>query len=116
MAWEKEINSVFINEENKLIAQKVVDTLHNKLENITITCTKVPDIRLKVNSRVFFRMKKSCATDFFLVRDAEYPLLNKTTDSSQHTHTISGDKIKTLNNYDMQKIIQYIEEAYHKHK
>lgn len=116
MAWEKEINSVFITEENKVIAQKIVNILHKKFTNITATCSKVPDIRLKVNSRVFFRMKKSCATDFFLVRDAEYPLLNKTTDSSQHTHTISGDKLKSLDDNNLQTIIKYIEEAYHRYK
>ena len=116
MAWEKEISTVFINQEKKLFAQNIVDNLYKKLPNITITCSKVPDIRLKINSRVFFRMKKSCATDFFLVRDADYPFLTKTTDSSQHTHTISGEKIQSLSSDDMQKIIQYIEEAYHKYK
>lgn len=116
MAWENEINTVFIQHENKSLAQNIVDNLYKKLSNITITSSKVPDIRLKINSRVFFRMKKSCATDFFLVRDADYPLLTKTTNSSQHTHTISGERIKSLNSDDMQKILQYIEEAYHKYK
>lgn len=113
MSYEKEINSVFSDENNSNYAKKVIDYIDKNLRDVSITVSKVPDIRFKINNRVFFRIKKSCAIDFFLDRNQDYEGIKRTTITSTHTHDITGKKTKYLidNKFDLLK--NYIEQSYH---
>lgn len=94
MNWDQEIHKVFTDSENNQFAKSFLEKLKTKLmeanqkfSNIEFHTTKVPDFRLKINKRVFLRMQKSCATDFYLEKGKTYPLIN-IIQGSQHTHAI----------------------------
>lgn len=122
MNWDQKINKVFTNSENNQFAKSFLEKLKTKLKaadqklsDIEVYVTKVPDFRLKINKRVFLRMQKSCATDFYLQKDKTYPLIN-IIQGSGHSHAIKGQEIKDLSPNQLNTILDYVMQAYYKFK
>ncbi len=114
MSYEVEVNSVFTNSTNRDYAQQVVNFITDRFEDASINLSNVPDIRFLSPAGVFFRIKRSCAIDFFLNRYQDYEHLNQTTAKSTHTHGITGKNARHLIDTDFDVLKHYIEQSYSK--
>ena len=120
--WDQEINKVFTDSENNSFAKSFLKKLktkfeeaNQKLSDIEVHVSKVPDFRLKINRRVFLCMQRSCGLHFYLQKDKTYPLIN-IIQGSQHTHAIKGQEIKNLSQDQLNIVLDYVMQAYYKFK
>ena len=120
--WDQEINKVFTDSENNSFAKSFLKKLetklgeaNQKLSDIEVHVSKVPDFRLKINRRVFLCMQRSSGLHFYLQKDKTYPLIN-IIQGSTHTHSITGQEIKNLSPKQLNTILDYVMQAYYKFK
>ncbi len=112
MSYEVEVNSIFTKSTNRDYAQQLVNFIAEQFKDASINLSNVPDIRFQNSGGVFFRIKKSCAVDFFLDRYKDYDYLKKTTDKSTHTHSLTGEQVMQLIDSNFNILKYYVEQSY----